>query len=100
MGLAVNVYAVGKRIRAFLTSITLMPQRSFVQNTAIIPRQYVLLSGSAKRAISKCYVQTAIASRLGKIASDSIACRRIEQAYAQPDMFVAPPPKATQESLL
>ena len=29
-----------------------------------------------------------------------IACRRIEQAYAQPDMFVAPQPKATQEPLL
>ena len=29
-----------------------------------------------------------------------IACRRIEQAYAQPDMFVAPPKKATQEPLL
>mgnify|MGYP000906889040 CR=1 FL=1 len=29
-----------------------------------------------------------------------IACRRIEQAYAQPDLFVAPPKKATQEPLL
>ena len=29
-----------------------------------------------------------------------IACRRIEQAYAQPDLFVAPLPKATQEALL
>jgi DNA modification methylase len=29
-----------------------------------------------------------------------IACRRIEQAYAQPDMFVAPPAKPTQEAML
>lgn len=29
-----------------------------------------------------------------------IACRRIEQAYAQPDMFVAPPAKPTQEPLI
>lgn len=29
-----------------------------------------------------------------------IACKRIEQAYAQPDLFVAPAPKATQEPLL
>jgi site-specific DNA-methyltransferase (adenine-specific) len=29
-----------------------------------------------------------------------IACRRIEQAYAQPDMFVAQPKRATQEPLL
>jgi site-specific DNA-methyltransferase (adenine-specific) len=29
-----------------------------------------------------------------------IACRRIEQAYAQPDMFVQPPARATQEPLL
>jgi site-specific DNA-methyltransferase (adenine-specific) len=28
------------------------------------------------------------------------ACRRIEQAYAQPDMFVQPPARATQEPLL
>jgi hypothetical protein len=29
-----------------------------------------------------------------------IACRRIEQAYAQPDMFVATPAKPTQEAML
>jgi DNA modification methylase len=30
-----------------------------------------------------------------------IACRRIREAYAQPDLFIAPPePKKTQESLL
>lgn len=29
-----------------------------------------------------------------------IACRRIEQAYAQPDMFIAPPEKAKQEAML
>jgi site-specific DNA-methyltransferase (adenine-specific) len=29
-----------------------------------------------------------------------IACRRIEQAYAQPDMFVAPPAKPVQEALI
>jgi site-specific DNA-methyltransferase (adenine-specific) len=29
-----------------------------------------------------------------------IACRRIEQAYAQPDMFVQPPVKPTQEAML
>ena len=29
-----------------------------------------------------------------------IACRRIEQAYAQPDMFIAPQPKPTQEAML
>ena len=29
-----------------------------------------------------------------------IACRRIEQACAQPDMFIAPAPKATQETML
>jgi site-specific DNA-methyltransferase (adenine-specific) len=29
-----------------------------------------------------------------------IACRRIEQAYAQPDMFVQPPAKPTQEAML
>jgi site-specific DNA-methyltransferase (adenine-specific) len=28
-----------------------------------------------------------------------IACKRIEQAYAQPDMFIAPPAKATQEAM-
>ncbi len=28
------------------------------------------------------------------------ACRRIEQAYAQPDMFIEPPPKPKQEALL
>jgi site-specific DNA-methyltransferase (adenine-specific) len=29
-----------------------------------------------------------------------IACRRIEQAYAQPDMFIAPQPKPVQEALI
>jgi site-specific DNA-methyltransferase (adenine-specific)/modification methylase len=29
-----------------------------------------------------------------------IACRRIEEAYRQPDMFIAPPAKAVQEVLL
>ena len=29
-----------------------------------------------------------------------IACRRIEQAYAQPDIFVAPPAKPVQDALL
>jgi site-specific DNA-methyltransferase (adenine-specific) len=29
-----------------------------------------------------------------------IACRRIEQAYAQPDMFVQPPAKPVQEAML
>jgi site-specific DNA-methyltransferase (adenine-specific) len=29
-----------------------------------------------------------------------IACKRIERAYAQPDMFVAPPAKPTQEAML
>ena len=29
-----------------------------------------------------------------------IACKRIEDAYAQPDMFIAPPAKAVQETLL
>ena len=29
-----------------------------------------------------------------------IACKRIEQAYAQPDMFIAPPAKPKQEALL
>jgi site-specific DNA-methyltransferase (adenine-specific) len=29
-----------------------------------------------------------------------IACRRIEQAYAQPDMFVTPPAKPVQEAML
>jgi site-specific DNA-methyltransferase (adenine-specific) len=29
-----------------------------------------------------------------------IACRRIEQAYAQPDMFVTPPAKPVQEALI
>jgi DNA modification methylase len=29
-----------------------------------------------------------------------IACRRIEAAYAQPDMFIAPPAKAVQEALI
>lgn len=28
------------------------------------------------------------------------ACRRVSEAYSQPDMFIAPPPKATQEALL
>jgi len=28
-----------------------------------------------------------------------IACRRIEDAYRQPDMFIAPPAKATQEAM-
>jgi len=28
-----------------------------------------------------------------------IACRRIEQAYAQPDLYIAAPPKAVQEGL-
>lgn len=29
-----------------------------------------------------------------------IACRRIQKAYDQPDMFIAPPAKSTQEALL
>lgn len=29
-----------------------------------------------------------------------IACQRIEAAYAQPDLFIAPPEKPTQEPLL
>lgn len=29
-----------------------------------------------------------------------IACRRIEQAYKQPDMFIAPPPKHKQEAMI
>ncbi len=29
-----------------------------------------------------------------------IACRRIEKAYAQPDLFIAPPSKPVQEALL
>jgi site-specific DNA-methyltransferase (adenine-specific) len=29
-----------------------------------------------------------------------IACKRIEQAYAQPDLFIEPPKKAIQETLL
>jgi MFS family permease len=29
-----------------------------------------------------------------------IACRRIEQAYAQPDMFVSSPAKPVQEAML
>ena len=29
----------------------------------------------------------------------NIACKRIEQAYAQPDMFIEPPAKAVQEGL-
>ena len=29
-----------------------------------------------------------------------IACKRIEQAYDQPDMFIEPPKKAIQETLL
>ncbi len=29
-----------------------------------------------------------------------IACKRIEQAYAQPDMFIAPPKKQEQDTLL
>lgn len=29
-----------------------------------------------------------------------IACRRIEEAYAQPDLFIEPPEKPTQEALL
>jgi site-specific DNA-methyltransferase (adenine-specific) len=29
-----------------------------------------------------------------------IACRRIEQAYAQPDMFVSPPAKPVQEQMI
>ena len=28
-----------------------------------------------------------------------IACKRIEEAYAQPDMFIEPPAKAEQEAL-
>lgn len=28
-----------------------------------------------------------------------IACKRVEEAYKQPDLFVAPPPKPTQESM-
>lgn len=30
----------------------------------------------------------------------NIACKRIEQAYAQPDMFIAPPKKQEQDTLL
>ena len=30
----------------------------------------------------------------------SIACKRIEDAYKQPDMFVAPPPKPVQADML
>jgi site-specific DNA-methyltransferase (adenine-specific) len=29
-----------------------------------------------------------------------IACRRVEEAYRQPDLFIAPPPQPKQESLL
>lgn len=29
-----------------------------------------------------------------------IACKRIEQAYAQPDLYIAPPPKPKQEAML
>ena len=29
-----------------------------------------------------------------------IACKRIEDAYAQGDMFISPPPKAVQEAML
>ena len=29
-----------------------------------------------------------------------IACKRIEEAYRQPDMFIAPPPKPVQDKLI
>jgi DNA modification methylase len=29
-----------------------------------------------------------------------IACKRVEQAYSQPDMFIAPPAKPKQEALI
>jgi len=29
-----------------------------------------------------------------------LSCKRIEQAYAQPDMFIAPPKKQEQDTLL
>ena len=40
-----------------------------------------------------------IPTKLRKIKYFDIACRRVEEAYRQPDMFVQRPPKAHQEAL-
>ncbi len=98
--LVANVCDAGRTIRACLRSTTSTGRRSYVRRIVSIRHRFASSYGRRKWAISKCYAPTATASRLGKIDSADIACRRIEEAYRQPRLFAEPKPAPKQEALL
>lgn len=104
--LAVNVSSVAMTIRAFWTSIISTQKRRISRRTEAIRRQYDWVYGPRKWITSNSFAPTVTASkhtpRRGgpKTFFPDIACKRIEEAYRQPDLFIEPPKKMEQPSLL
>ena len=92
-------------IRAFLTSITSTQAKKTNPPIVAIPLRFVSDCGLRKWIIFNSFARTAIASRLTRrpgvqrTLSADIACRRIEEATKQPDMFIEPAPAPKQEAL-
>ena len=82
------------------------------QKPVSLMRELVSLFSNPNQTVLDCFMgsgTTGVAcAKMGRkfvgIELDSkyfdIACRRIEEAYRQPDMFIAPPVKHTQEKLI
>lgn len=92
-------------IRAFSTSTILIPRKRTSRHIAATRRLFVWPCGKRKWIISNSFVPTAIALKLTSRPGErqnfcpGIACKRIEDAYKQGDLFVEPPAKPIQQGM-
>ena len=88
------------KIGGFLRLITSILKRKFARLTASIQRPSASNCGGKKWIIFKSSVPTVTASKRGASPGHDIACKRIEEAYRQPDMFVGRPAPPEQLDML
>lgn len=95
-----NVNIAALKTGAYLKLTILTRLKSCVLNIDNILRQYDFRYGKKRKIIYKFFVQIVTALKLTlNHGLNDIACKRIEEAYRQPDMFTPAPKKAEQISI-
>lgn len=98
---AENVFHAEFQILGFLRSTISIHQKKLFLKTGSTQHQEELFCGKKKSGIFKFFAPIVTELKLigthGKHKNIfSIACKRIEEAYKQPDLFIAPPEKPKQ----
>ena len=99
--LAENVSIAALAIGAFWKLTILTHLKNYVLLIGNIQHKSGFYYGRKRKIIYKSFVLIAIALKhMPNHGLSDIACKRIEEAYKQPDFFVEPPTKPKQESML